>query len=270
MKIKKLLKALHPIKAGVFFGVLTGLFSFFNSFDIINSITSGVLGGVLFGLFSHFFVNSKMIKNQTKIDDTLLLPEEEIMGEEAANFIIVPKDFELKRFAFDNLLWMVGMQDREALGGKIYITNYRIIFKSHKLNRLRGMVSIFLPTIEKALNTSNVVTQKITIKTESTKSDFIVHNTEELLNKIEVEKGKLDQTTIENIQKYVLEYPDRCSHGLKAWNSANTLNNLLLIGDKAEDGISLVLNPIGAIGAIFMREVIDKTIAEKWQKRLEK
>ena len=149
MKIK------DGIKAGLLFGVcmiFPYMFIFIPQFGIskgaIVGILTGCASGLLFGLAVYLFANSKIIKKQTALSPENLLEGEYVKLIEPANLVIKPKDFDLKKFAYDGLLWTVGMKNKEALGGKLYITNYRIILKTHKYNRLRGMISIFLPTIK--------------------------------------------------------------------------------------------------------------------------
>lgn len=71
-----------------------------------------------------------------------LLPTEEVLISKFANLRVKPSQHGLSEFAFNDYLG-----DNEALGGRAYLTNYRILFKSHSINRLVGMHSLFLPNI---------------------------------------------------------------------------------------------------------------------------
>lgn len=268
-KIEKPVKPKQALKAGLFFGIPMVVF-FSLSLGVTRGIIAGLVSGILFGLITYLFVNSKIVRKQTEIGEEILLPGEEIIAIKAANLVVKPKEFGLNKFAFDDLLWTVGMKNKEALGGKLHVTNFRLIFKSHKLNRLRGVISIFLPTIDEIKNSSYFITKKITISTSASKVDFVIDDVDNFINTIELQKMNLNSSSIKNIQELVIEYPEKCSDGLKSWNSLNTLNNIFLIGRKTEDGLKLVINPLGALGAIFMKEFLDKTISEQWQKKFNK
>jgi len=82
-----------------------------------------------------------------------LLPDEDILISKAANA------------CFSKI---------EYIGGKLYLTNYRLIFKSHKFNRLRGKFSIFLSTIEGMRDDSFLCIKKLSVVTKLKKFEFIV------------------------------------------------------------------------------------------------
>src|SRR5262249_32657085 len=71
-----------------------------------------------------------------------LLSTEEALAYKLANLWVKPSQHGLSRFTFDKYLG-----DNEALGGRAYLTSYRILFKPHGRNRLVGMSSVFLPNV---------------------------------------------------------------------------------------------------------------------------
>ncbi|NET33831.1 MAG: hypothetical protein F6K19_17725 [Cyanothece sp. SIO1E1] len=198
-----------------------------------------------------------------------LFEGEKVILSKNSNLIVTPKEFGLKKFAFDDLLWTVGMKNKEAIGGKIHLTNYRLIFISHSLNRLTGKTSIFLPTIKDVKNSSFHATKKITVETYTSKIDFIIWGIDKVIKSIQEQQSNLNLPDIEHICQLIIANPEKSSDGLKSWNALNTVNNVLLIGRKGEDVMNIVSSPFGALGSIFMKELIDKTIAEKWQKEFE-
>jgi len=80
----------------------------------------------------------------------------------------------LKGHLFESKAAMVGLEDKEALGGMIYLTNYRLLYRSHILNRERGTFSIFLPSIRNISDTSFGPNRNITIETDVLDLNFIV------------------------------------------------------------------------------------------------
>lgn len=147
-------------------------------------IVSMLFTGSAFGLTMYFYENSKTVKNQTKLDSGYLLPGEHIVFSKAGGLVFKPKDYGLKNFAFDDLMWTTGMKDKESIAGELYLTNYRLIHKSTKLNRLRGVFSIFLPTIKQVSNSSFFIAKKITVETYSSRVVFTMYDEKEMFEKI--------------------------------------------------------------------------------------
>ncbi|WP_183565390.1 hypothetical protein [Mucilaginibacter sp. SP1R1] len=254
--------------AALLFGIaMSVVFALKNGFEI--GLVTGLFCGALFGLGLYLFSNSGMVKRQTAIGPEVLFPGEQIIVGVPANLVVKPKEFGLKQFAFDQFLWTVGMKDKEALGGRVYVTNYRIIFKSHRLNRLVGMISVFLPTVMDAKNTSFFITKKATIKTVITSMDFVLSDVDQFIELIKIQKDQLTEQDLHNMQQYIIEYPNKCSDGLVAWQAINTVNNLLVFNDKVQEKIEYFTDPLAALGGLLMKEFIDKNIAERWQKNFD-
>jgi hypothetical protein len=89
-----------------------------------------------------------------------LLPVEKLVLSKFANAIIKIEEHGLSQFFVDDLLGLVGMQGKEAIGGKLHLTNYRLVFKAHFLNRVSGKFSIALPTIQSIKDTSRFRTKR--------------------------------------------------------------------------------------------------------------
>ena len=258
----------ESILAGLFFGLICGIFQFF-VVGLVGGLIVGIVSGVLFSGALYLFVNSGRIKRQTSVDDAELLPGEKILLSKLANLVIKPKDFGLDDFAFDDLLWTVGMKNKESLGGAVHITNFRIIFKSHKFNRMRGKTSIFLPSIQHLSNSSFLLFRKLTLTTASAQVNFVIADVDKVIERIYSAKNQIDSEALESLRSHIVNHPAKCGDGLESWDSLNTVNNLLNLGKKTSDAVKLVANPIGALTSIFMNELIDKTISEKWQKVFE-
>lgn len=57
-----------------------------------------------------------------KLED--LFEGEKVIFLKNLNLIVILKEFGLKKFVYDDLLWIVGMKNKEVFGGKIYLMNY--------------------------------------------------------------------------------------------------------------------------------------------------
>lgn len=95
--------------------------------------------------------------------DEYLFEGEHVLETKPANFVLSLTEHGLPRFRFDGAMGAVGMAGKEAIGGKIYLTNYRLFFKSHSINRFNGAFSIFLPTIEEIRDTSRFLAKKMEV-----------------------------------------------------------------------------------------------------------
>ena len=90
---------------------------------IIAGLVSGAVSGVLFGWLIGMFSKSNFVKNTTRIETK---PGESILFETGANHF----------------------KGIEAVGGKLYLTSERLVFKSHKLNIQNHELSIDIDDID--------------------------------------------------------------------------------------------------------------------------
>lgn len=156
------------LKAGLFFGIGMIIFYIilnlwmsdnFNSVGkaIVYSLISGLVSGLLFGLIIGWFKSSKSVDTTMKIDT---LPEESILFQTPANHF----------------------KGAEGVGGKLYLTNKRLVFKSHKLNIQNHELSINLTDIANTSRYKNlgVIDNGLKITSNDNKVDkFVVEQAEE-------------------------------------------------------------------------------------------
>jgi len=149
------------LKVGLFSGLFFCLFfgialTFF--YDLHAALIMGPISGLIFGLFMglilYFFSKSKKVNDQTKLEG---VDESEIIYAGAANHFI----------------------KREAVGGKLYLLNESLIFKSHNLNIQNHTLPIEINNIDELtfFNPLGMVKNglKITLKDGSTEK-FVVNN----------------------------------------------------------------------------------------------
>jgi hypothetical protein len=111
------------------------------------------------------------------------LDGERIILERKANLMINIEDYGLKKkFTLSN---------KEAIGGKLYLSNYRLIFKSHPFNRVTGTYSILLPAIRSVRDSSGLLMKKIEVNANEKPFEFVVWGRKELLAQIEELKNNL-------------------------------------------------------------------------------
>ena len=128
---------------------------------IIGGIIPGILSGFLFGLLTGWFASSKVVNMSTKIE---LLTEEEMQFQTGANHFM-------------------GL---EGVGGKLYLTNQRLVFKSHKLNFQKHELSILLSDIStvERYKTIGIIDNGLTVTVGGKEEKFVVESPEIWLEKL--------------------------------------------------------------------------------------
>lgn len=113
-------------------------------------------------------MNDSVKELQAEIENELL-DGEKVLYKKTTNFLVNPSDYKFKKMSISI--------KKEALGGMLYLTNYRIIFKSHNFNRLIGTFSILLPDVQEVTNTSRFLMRKLEILTKGLdKFEFVIRN----------------------------------------------------------------------------------------------
>jgi hypothetical protein len=158
-----------------------------------------------------------------KLTDAELLPGERRVLTKGANAIVRPTEYGLQRFPFDKYMGLVGMKNREAVGGKLHLTTARLVFKAHRLNRLKGSMSIFLPSVVGAADTSRLVTRKVRIDTPSQAFEFVMWGIEEFLSALESQRAALGQDQRAELIRTIREHPDALGGGLEASRGVDLL-----------------------------------------------
>ena len=133
------------------------------------------------------------------LPDGVLLPGESILYTKRANAIVHPTDYGLGRFPFDKYMGLVGMKGREGVGGSLYLTTVRLIFRSHAFNRVRGTFNIFLPSIQQTFDTSQLAVRKVRVVTASQDYEFVmwgIPNFLALLTAQRAEAAKMDRARL--------------------------------------------------------------------------
>lgn len=175
------------VKAGLFFGIAMAIFfilqellthSNLTTKDITVSIVSGLFGGalsgLLFGWLMGLFANSKRLTKDTKIDTEA---DETILFDTGANHF----------------------KGAEGVGGKLYLTNKRLVFRSHKFNIQNHELSINLPDIDKVdrYKTLGLMNNGLSVTTIDNKTEkFVVQQIDEWLNQL-TEKNGLQQVHLQ-------------------------------------------------------------------------
>ena len=134
-----------------------------------------IFQGIFFGLFMAYGLPLIFKKLGNKLGKSIhpdLSPNEEIETEGPANLF----------------------RGAEAVGGKLFLTNQKLVFKSHSLNILTGQSDFFFEEIAEvsARKTANLVDNGLRVLThEGVTHDFVVEDRARWIEKLE-EKLKVD------------------------------------------------------------------------------
>lgn len=186
------------------------------------------------------------------LDKDELLPGENIVLTKNVNAIIRIEEHGLSRFAFDHVMKATGLRGAEAIGGQLHLTNYRLVFKSSAVNRVKGVFSIFLPTLREVRNTSSGVKRQIGLATGTQRFTFIVWGIPALIAAIEQAKASFDHAATVRLAELASEHRGLLGEGLQTAAGIEALNRALSQanhpiagsaptepGDLARDGVSL-------------------------------
>jgi hypothetical protein len=157
-----------------------------------------------------------------------LWPGEEHLLSKNANLVIRIKDHGLSQFAFDKYMFLVGMKGKEALGGQVHLTSYRLLFKTHGLNRLRGKISVFLPNVAAVTNASWFIVRKVRVETQVQNHEFVMWGIPRFIAAVDQAKAKLGPQEKERLKQLILQRSDVMGEGLKKWVAAERINKVLL------------------------------------------
>lgn len=166
----------NRFKAGLGFGVIMSVVfiiqnlsarSSFTPKEILISVSIGLLAGALtgflFGWTIGAFANSKMVSKATNIE---IGPDETILFETPANHF----------------------KGMEGVGGKLYLTNQCLVFKSHKFNVQNHAFSVSLHKIKSAgrYKPIGIINNGLIIETDSSKPEkFVVEQAEKWVRQLE-------------------------------------------------------------------------------------
>jgi hypothetical protein len=141
---------------------------------IASSLFGGALGGFVFGWLMGLFANAKFLTKRTNIDTD---SNETIVFETGANHF----------------------QGLEGVGGKLYLTNKRLIFKSHRFNIQNHELSISLSDVDKVdrYNTLGIMNNGLSVTTsDNIIEKFVVQQPEEWMFQLK-EKNSLQQVQLQ-------------------------------------------------------------------------
>jgi hypothetical protein len=134
-----------------------------------------------------------------------LVADETVLYRHGANFIASLTEADLTRFFADQLMWTIGMSGKEAIGGHLYITKYRIIFVAHGMNRLKGQFSIPLTQVVAMRRVVELPVLRFVVETGAGRYDFVSWHIREAMRIIDANRGNRSEAVqaemVETLEK---------------------------------------------------------------------
>jgi hypothetical protein len=161
----------------------------------------------------------------TELTPGELFDGEELVESKNANAIVTLTDYGLETIFDGKLAEQTGMSGREGIGGKLHLTTWRLVFKSHSLNRLVGEFSIFLPTVTGAHDVSRGLSRKIQIDTLSQQFVFVLWGVPKFLAAIQDGVDALDSERTQGLWLAAAEHPEIIGADLQPSESVESFIN---------------------------------------------
>jgi hypothetical protein len=198
-----------------------------------------------------------------------LYPGEEVIVSKPANSVISIQDYGLGRLSMkshgvtvpcDQLMSLIGFKGQEAIGGKLHLTSYRLIFKSHPINRVKGQFSILLPTVEDLQDKSKFIAKKMEVRTHTQSFLFVIWGVEEFIGQIRSAAGRITPDSMRRIQKLIAADPHKIGGGLQVFKAIDrAFAETPEIADKL---LELVTDPLSVTNIINILELWKKLSSE--------
>jgi hypothetical protein len=154
-----------------------------------------------------------------------LFKGESLLRSKLANAIVKRSDYDLKEFGHsDALLKLVAMEGTEGLGGKLHLTNYRLVFTTHAINRVTGTFGILLPTIQSVENTSLGLSRRISVDTLTGRYDFVAWGVPAFIVAITRAKERLTEQQQGLLREEIKTSPQKLGDGFQRSAALGDLN----------------------------------------------
>lgn len=154
-----------------------------------------------------------------------LLPGETVLGDKNANMLIRPQDHGLAPV----------FSSAEAIGGKLYLTTARLVFRAHALNRVTGTTSLFLANVEGVRDTSRGLMRKIEVTTGRHATEFVLWGIPAFMEAIAQARSAITPEARERLRELVLAGHPALHLGLRASATVDATVRAVMAGAKLVD-----------------------------------
>jgi hypothetical protein len=151
--------------------------------------------------------------------DEYLFSGERVLVTRGANFLLSLEEHKLRRLGVvgvDSEMRLLCLPEGdESIGGWLYLTDFRLFFRSHNVNRWKGTFSIFLTNVTEIKDISEFISKVLEVITPSYDYKFIVWGVPKLIAAIAAARDSLSPDQNEAMQNAARNAPEKCGDGLK-------------------------------------------------------
>ena len=183
------------------------------------------------------------------------LQGEGLIASKAANAVIRLDEYGLSELAVGQLMGLIGMSGKEAIGGHLLLTNYRLVFEAHSFNRLTGSFSLFLPTILQLRDTSGVITKKMMVVTKTQRLEFVIWGVRAFAQAVAGARDALTPDQRRALLQGAMTGYDRCGEGLQIHQGLEAANRAAVSIRQLSEIVKLATNPIEASSILSLLEL---------------
>lgn len=181
-----------------------------------------------------------------------LLPAEVVVRDQGANYVIRLEDYNLSSAEWKVLMPLIGMRGQEAVGGKLYLTNFRLIFQAHAINRVLGTFSIFLPTIRRLDNASVLIFKRVRVTTTWQSFVFVIWGVPAIIAAIRHAQAALKQSQQDDLRHLVAANLDVCIEDPELRQAAELLKQDM----KLDVGTLIHRDSLDSLSLYSLREML--------------
>jgi hypothetical protein len=180
------------------------------------------------------------------LQTTDLMQDERVQLTKLANSVVHYTEHGLERIRSLHIgLEAIGWGGKEAIGGKLHLTNLRLVFASHRFNRLTGTFSIFLPTIVQLRNTSRAVVRRMTVTTPDQEFDFVVSGVDGFISAISDQRARATRSDVQAALESARERPQTLASGFTKSDVMDRFLRTGLSGHLGASAAQIVIDPFG-------------------------
>ncbi|MCB1029196.1 MAG: hypothetical protein KDB24_15710 [Microthrixaceae bacterium] len=146
----------------------------------------------------------------TNVKAADLLPGESVVLSRWSSASFPLKEMGLERLPGDGVsrAMALGMARKKVIvGGKLHLTNFRVLFASRGGQQVQGRLSIFLPSVLELRKSRFGLSGRVEVRTAQQAVEFAVWGAARLIDSINEQQRALGQKAVESVLEQAHQFP---------------------------------------------------------------
>ncbi|MEM6473480.1 MAG: hypothetical protein AAF802_28230 [Planctomycetota bacterium] len=228
-----------------------------------DGLLQGIFMGIALFIVFSWLPKSRWLLQQSQFPGSLELPGEVRLASYPANLVIRPSDHGLKEMKLARGFWIFGMKGRESLGGTLHLTNHRLLFCTHRLNRVTGHASLFLSTINAIHDRSVFIAEKLAFETDASSIEFFVNEPHSLKSAIESAIEGLGASDAETLKQFLFDHPQRAADALCSQGMISRLMSVFAQFETLSEQSTIATRPLRFLGEKMLEEFLGEPLTDR-------